>query len=294
MLKPRAEKAARAGAFCVQAPPSSANWPPTLTAAVAVMAEAELKRRSPAVVKASDIRMPPVFVPSPMVSDAAEMPASSAVLKPRAVPDLLPRSMARALLKGLMVTFAPPAVPPAWMPPARVMLSACKVMLWPPTPLATSWLPLPVRWMSPAARLARRDRLPLPELSTPAPVMLAPDRLMLPPCVLTGAARLMFEPRPSAAPLLASFADRFTLPPFVLMAAYTLIVSPAVALRPTPAFTMLTALLKLMRCRACKVTLLLALEITSAPMLVLVAGGPSANWSTSPRLPPAPCTTSIS
>ena len=81
-------------------------------------------RRSPAVASASDIRMPPVFVPSPTVSDEAEMPASSIAFKLRDVPDLVPRSMLRELLRGLMITFAPPVVPPNCKPPAKPILSA--------------------------------------------------------------------------------------------------------------------------------------------------------------------------
>ncbi|MNM96939.1 hypothetical protein D3C81_1094340 [compost metagenome] len=108
------------------------------------------------------MRMPPVFVPSPMVKDAAEMPASSTAFKLRAVSDLVPRSMLRELLRGLMMTFAPPAVPPTSMPPARVILSACRVTVWPAMPLPVSWLAPPDRLMPPCASFARKLRLPLP------------------------------------------------------------------------------------------------------------------------------------
>ncbi|MNM96940.1 hypothetical protein D3C81_1094350 [compost metagenome] len=67
------------------------------------------------------------------------------------------------------------------------------------------------------------------------------------------------------------------MPPLVLMAAYTLMVSPACAVKLTPALSMFTELLKLMRCRACKVTSLVAPEMVSAPMLVLPVGGMSLN-----------------
>ena len=46
---------------------------------------------------------------------------------------------------------------------------------------------------------------------------------------------------------------------------------------------MLMALLKVMLCVACKVTVLLALEIVSAPMVV--SDGSSENWSKSSNWP---------
>ena len=196
MTKLLALNPGKAAPFCTQLPPSRAKTPSTLTAAVAVMAEPELMCRSPVLASAPDICMPPVFVPSPMVSDDAEMPASSAALKLRAVPDLVPRSMPRVLFKGLMSTLAPPAVPPKLMPPARLTLSACNVTVWPAMPLPISWLPLPDRLMPPAAIFASRLRLPLPTLTTPLPVTLAPERETLPPLLVMAASRLTFAPRP--------------------------------------------------------------------------------------------------
>ena len=196
MAKLLALNPGKAAPFCTQLPPSSTKLPSTVTALVAVMAEPELRCRSPALASVSDIRMPAVFVPSPMVSDAAEMPASSTAFRPRAVPDLVPRSMLRELLSGLMITFALPAVPPTSMPPATVMLSACRVTVWPAMPLPASWVAPPDRLIPPSASLARKLRLPLPTFTAAAPSMLAPDSEILPPLLVMGAFRLTFDPRP--------------------------------------------------------------------------------------------------
>ena len=196
MAKLLALNPGRVAPFCTQLPPSREKVPSTVTAPVAVMAEPELRCRSPVLTSASDMLMPPVFVPSPMVSFEAEMPVSSAAVKLRAEPDLVPKSMPRELLSGLMMTFAPPAAPPNCRPPAKPILSACRATVWPATPLPISWLPLPDRLMPPCATFARRLKLPLPTLTTLLPVTLAPDKETLPPLLMIAASRLTFAPRP--------------------------------------------------------------------------------------------------
>ena len=89
-----------------------------------------MRCKSPAVDSAFEISKPPVLLPSPMVSEAAEMPASSALLKLSAFAVLLPRSIARQATSGLIVTAAFPAVPPKSRPPLKLMLSACSSTVW--------------------------------------------------------------------------------------------------------------------------------------------------------------------
>ena len=87
------------------------------------------------------------------------------------------------------------------------------------------------------------------------------------------------EPRPYALPPVASLADRVILPPCALIGALTTMDSPASAVRPTPDLTILMALLNVMRCKACKVTLLCAPEMVPALMVELPVAGASPNWS---------------
>ena len=123
----------------------------------------------------------------------------------------------------------------------------------------------------------------------PAPVMLAPDTVRLPLPVLMPAPTVTPAVWPPAELPPLSFADKRTLPPFVVIAAFTLICSPACAVSPMPALLMLMALLKSMRCKACKVTLLVAAEIRPAAISVVLSAavGASENWSTCVNVAPA-------
>ncbi|OFA01868.1 hypothetical protein DUPY_20960 [Duganella phyllosphaerae] len=219
---------------------------------------------------------------------------SSSAVRPSTPNGLLPRSISRPGTSGLMVSVAKPAAPPKLRPPLKLIISPCKSTACPALPLPVNWSPLPLNRMEPPARLLFKLRLPLPTTTAPMPMMFAPASVTSPPAVSIAPVRLMLPLAPYAKPPVASLADRITAPPWVVMGALTLIASPAVAVMPMSALTMSMAALKLIRCVACNVTLLLALEIVVAPMMAVPNNGASSNWSTLPNSPLAPCTTVIS